>query len=84
MRAYKCDACGIVFLLPDGSLNFEGPEDDDLTDSHIPVNLYVYHDHGIATCYDICQSCGERIMKTIEEINYASKIAEDYRFVKGG
>ena len=84
MRAYKCDACGKIFLLPDSYLNFEGPEDDDLTDLHVPVNLYIYRDHGISPCYDICKSCGERIMKTIEEINYASKIAEDYRFVKGG
>lgn len=83
MRAYKCDACGKVFLLPDASSYYEGLEDD-LPESHIPYDLYVYHDRGVATCYDICKSCGERIMKTIEEINYASKIAEDYRFVKGG
>lgn len=85
MRAYKCDACGKIFLMKDSSLNFEGPEDfEDYTDEHIPINLYYYPDHGIATCYDICKECGDRLMKTIEEINYASKIAEDYRFVKGG
>ena len=84
MRAYKCDCCGKVYLLPDNSLNFRGPEDDDISESHVPFDLYAYHDRGIATCYDICKSCGERIVKTIEEINYASKIAEDYRFMKGG
>ena len=84
MRAYKCDACGKVFLLPDTAYNSEGFEDDDLPTPHVPFSFDVYHDRGIATFYDICQNCGERIMKTIEEINCASKIAEDYRFVKGG
>ena len=65
MRAYQCDACGRLFLLPDNSLNFEGPDDDELPDSHVPMNLYHYHSHGIATCYDICQECADEILALV-------------------
>ena len=78
MRAYRCDACGRVFLLPNNCLNFEGPEDDDFDDAHIPMNLYLYKDRGVATCYDICKECANRILREVNKIGGEYKTKQEF------
>lgn len=68
MRAYRCDACRKMFMLPDNSLNFSGIEDDGLDDCHIPGNIYIYHSNGVATSLDLCKDCLEKVVLTIERI----------------
>ena len=78
MRAYKCDACGRVFLLPNNCLNFEGPDDDEFDDAHVPMDLYLYREHGVATCYDICKECANRILKEINKISSEHKTKREF------
>jgi DNA-directed RNA polymerase subunit RPC12/RpoP len=79
MRAYRCDACGRLFLLPDNSLNFEGPDDDELPDSHIPMSLYYDYNHGIATThYDICRECANRILREVNKISSEYKTRREF------
>lgn len=78
MRAYKCDACGQVFLLPDNSLNFSGPEDDDIDDVHVPGQLYIYRRSGVATCMDLCKDCLDKMMDSVQHI----KETRDMDFVR--
>lgn len=80
MRAYKCDACGRVFLLPDNSLNFEGPEDNDIPEDHVPATLYHYSNKGIATCYDLCKECTGRILQEIERIHFNYQSKREFEF----
>lgn len=76
MRAYRCDACGKMFMLPDNSLNFSGIEDDDLSDCHIPGYLYIYHSRGMATSIDLCKDCLEKVVLTIERIGGNAELAK--------
>lgn len=69
MRAYRCDACRKMFMLPDNSLNFSGIEDDDLNDCRIPGNLYIYHSRGMVTSIDLCKDCLEKVVLTIDRIS---------------
>ena len=69
MRAYRCDACQKMFMLPDNSLNFSGIEDDDLSDCHIPGNLYIYYPHGNSISIDLCKDCLDKVVLTIERIS---------------
>ena len=78
MRAYKCDACGRVFLLPNNCLNFEGPDDDEFDDAHIPMYLYLYREHGVAACYDICKECANRILREVNKISAEHKTKREF------
>ena len=77
MRAYRCDACGRVFLLPNNCLNFED-SDDDFDDAHVPMDLYLYREHGVATCYDICKECANRILKEVNKISGEHKTKQEF------
>ena len=83
MRAYKCDACGRVFLLPNNCSNFEGPDDDDLDDAHVPMDLYLYKDRGVATCYDICKECANRILREVNKIGSEYKTRREFELFPG-
>lgn len=78
MRAYMCDACGKVFLLPGNCLNFEDLDDDDFDDTHVPMNLYLYREHGVATCCDICKECANRILKEVNKISGEYKTRREF------
>lgn len=83
MRAYKCDACGRVFLLPNNCLNIEGPDDDEFDDAHVPMDLYLYREHGVATCYDICKECANHILREIEKISNAHNFKREMKLFSG-
>ena len=76
MRAYRCDACGKMFMIPYNSLNFSGIEDDDLDDRHIPGNLYIYYPHSVPTNLDLCKDCLEKVMATITRISGNAEMAK--------
>ena len=57
MRAYKCDACGELFLLP-STLD----EDPFESTSVIPMNIWIVRPAGQQDAHlDICKECSEKI-----------------------
>lgn len=66
MRAYRCDACRKVFMLPDKLMDSYGRDDDTFLDVHIPGSLYIYLGDGRGTDLDLCKDCLEKVVTTIE------------------
>lgn len=71
MRAYKCDACGRVFVLKDNPCTDE---------ERIPMDIYVYHDHDVDTCYNICKECAEKILQEMERLHFNQQTKWEFEF----
>ena len=66
MRAYRCDACQKMFMLPD----------NDLGVCQVPGNLYIYRPHGMSISFDLCKDCLEKVVLTIERISGNAEMAK--------
>lgn len=65
MNAYKCDACGNIFILPEYTR--EEIEDGGVY-PRIPMEVWNYKFRGVGIKYDICGECRDKIIKFIKGI----------------
>ena len=61
MRAYRCDACHKMYLLPD---TYEGDDCEPVTNIP-PSQLQIYTRRGVFTYMDLCEDCLEKVMNVI-------------------
>ena len=59
MRAYRCDACGRIVLLPSFS-------NGEMT--YIPGEIYIYHQKGMHENVELCDECLADVMDKVAEI----------------
>ena len=68
MRAYRCDICKHVYLMPETRfVGDDGIEYDDVN-SAMPAELNIYPQRGMVESYDICKDCLDKLLDFIETV----------------
>lgn len=73
MRAYRCDACHKIFLLPDDNY------DNDENVRSPAAEIYIYKKRGVANVAELCPDCLRSVLETIENIPIKEGIVGDIK-----
>ena len=63
MRAYRCDACHKIFLIPNDYY-----EDEENVRAPAGV-IYIYQRKGVAISFDLCEKCLGKVVNEVEKIS---------------
>ena len=69
-KAYQCDICNKVYLVPDVAID-NGFMDSDSFYNSVPAELIIYHWKNQTESLDICKDCLDKL------INYINTIREE-------